>query len=412
MLTNKQIQALPAPTKGFSEHSVNNSSFPGLRVRVTANGVKTFIFRYKVAKKSFVLTIERVGAITLQEACQKATEFKAMLTLGRNPAEEIQEQKRAHRNRISTQDEENPKFGAIWARYIESYASKKKKSWQEDNRAIQRHAIATLAQVRVQSITRRDIAVLLNTLSTQQKFTTANHVRSYLNAFFNWCIRQGVLDANPVALTERARPKSRSRVLSDDEIVTLMTQDVGRSTAMLRMILASAQRPGEVQRMKWCDLRPRKEAGAGLWWFLTDTKNGHNHSVPVSSLMQSILNTVEKTNSPYVFPTLRASTKRKHLGWGEACLGMAALFPYEGRATAHDLRRTAATLISMQGFDRGVQNKVLNHVDNSIAGIYDRYDYAKEKRAALEALADKVRSIAGLNVYPLSNLNTLKTCTF
>ena len=34
--------------------------------------------------------------------------------------------------------------------------------------------------------------------------------------------------------------------------------------------------------------------------------------------------------------------------------------------------------------------KVLNHTDQRVTAIYDRYDYAKEKQAALEALAGKI----------------------
>jgi integrase len=67
--------------------------------------------------------------------------------------------------------------------------------------------------------------------------------------------------------------------------------------------------------------------------------------------------------------------------------------------TPHDLRRSAATGMARLGIDRLVIAKVLNHrsADHAtVTGlIYDRHDYAKEKRAALARWAEHV---AGLEV--------------
>jgi integrase len=52
--------------------------------------------------------------------------------------------------------------------------------------------------------------------------------------------------------------------------------------------------------------------------------------------------------------------------------------------TPHDLRRTAASLMTRAGIPRLHVEKVLNHTIDDVAEIYDRYDYAAEKRQALE----------------------------
>ena len=54
----------------------------------------------------------------------------------------------------------------------------------------------------------------------------------------------------------------------------------------------------------------------------------------------------------------------------------------------HDLRRTAASGIARLGINLPVIEKVLNHSSGSFAGIvavYQRHDFADEKRVALEA---------------------------
>jgi hypothetical protein len=59
----------------------------------------------------------------------------------------------------------------------------------------------------------------------------------------------------------------------------------------------------------------------------------------------------------------------------------------------HDLRRTVASGMARLGVNLPVIEKVLNHVGGSFAGIvgvYQRHEFANEKRAALEKWADHV----------------------
>jgi len=63
----------------------------------------------------------------------------------------------------------------------------------------------------------------------------------------------------------------------------------------------------------------------------------------------------------------------------------------------HDLRRTVATGLQRLGVRLEVTEAVLNHVSGTrggIAGVYQRHDWANEKRAALEAWASHVLAIA------------------
>ena len=53
--------------------------------------------------------------------------------------------------------------------------------------------------------------------------------------------------------------------------------------------------------------------------------------------------------------------------------------------TPHDLRRSAASELAQLGISRLVIEKILNHKDKGIAGVYDRYGYDREKRHALDA---------------------------
>ena len=75
--------------------------------------------------------------------------------------------------------------------------------------------------------------------------------------------------------------------------------------------------------------------------------------------------------------------------------------------TIHDLRRSAATGMARLGSSHFVIARILNHADASVTGIYNRHDYIAEKRAALDAWAKHVATLAnppaadaGANVEP------------
>ena len=62
--------------------------------------------------------------------------------------------------------------------------------------------------------------------------------------------------------------------------------------------------------------------------------------------------------------------------------------------TAHDLRRTAASMMASErcGVRGEVIARILNHtpLGSPVPQIYNRYDYAAEKRAALELWAETI----------------------
>jgi hypothetical protein len=81
----------------------------------------------------------------------------------------------------------------------------------------------------------------------------------------------------------------------------------------------------------------------------------------------------------------------------ESCKDTAArptpLIPWN----VHDLRRTVATGLQRLGVRLEVTEAVLNHISGSrggIAGIYQRHDWATEKRSALETWAAHVLAIS------------------
>ena len=73
---------------------------------------------------------------------------------------------------------------------------------------------------------------------------------------------------------------------------------------------------------------------------------------------------------------------------------LAPLVPWN----VHDLRRTVATGLQRLGVRLEVTEAVLNHISGSrggIAGVYQRHDWAAEKRAALDSWGAHVSAVIG-----------------
>ena len=95
---------------------------------------------------------------------------------------------------------------------------------------------------------------------------------------------------------------------------------------------------------------------------------------------------------------LTTTGKAPSNGYSKGKRRLDALLPQDMPAwRLHDLRRTAATGMARLGIDLPVIEKVLAHSSGSFAGIvgvYQRHDFAAEKRAALEAWGRHVEALA------------------
>ncbi|MBI1254653.1 MAG: hypothetical protein GC196_09960 [Hyphomonas sp.] len=80
--------------------------------------------------------------------------------------------------------------------------------------------------------------------------------------------------------------------------------------------------------------------------------------------------------------------------------------------TAYDLRRTGASMIASErcGVRGEVIVRILNHtpLGSPVAQIYNRYDYAAEKRTALELWADTIIKMVALSEHEVKR--TARCC--
>jgi integrase len=171
-------------------------------------------------------------------------------------------------------------------------------------------------------------------------------------------------------------------VLTDDELIAIWhaTDGPGPFNGIARMLLLTGQRRNEVAGATWVELSD----DLAVWTIpAIRTKNGKTHVVPLPEPAREILR-----NAPRVGGHVFAAGKRPFGAWA------ASKNALDKRAGVtdwrlHDLRRTVATGLQRLGVRLEVTEAVLNHT----SGVYQRHDFANEKRQALEAWAAHVLSV-------------------
>ena len=160
--------------------------------------------------------------------------------------------------------------------------------------------------------------------------------------------------------------------------------------ALIKLLILTGQRRDEVARLLWDEV----DFGAKLWTLPAGrTKNGRPHGVPLVQPVIEILEALPRIGD-FVLTTKGrspASNFAAHKSRLDALLP-ADMPPWR----LHDLRRTAATGMARLSVNLPVVEKILNHSSGSfagVAGIYNRHDFADEKRRALDLWSEHVVSL-------------------
>jgi integrase len=292
-------------------------------------------------------------------------------------------------------------FAQLATLYLDEHARPSKRTWRQDARQLRTFCLPRWQHEPADSVTRADVRELLTATLRTRGGTSANRLRALLSKLFRWAVAQGYLESNPTAdLPKPMREQARERVLTDDEIRAvwrrlqvleargLADRDADETLSptvalWLRLRLLTAQRGSSVTAMRWRDV----DLEARTWDVpAAHMKAGRPHVVPLSPWVCALLEAQRLTCPPdAVFVLAGGRARRCRLGV-EALIGLEDF-------QLKDLRRTAATAMARAGISRFIITRVLGHVDRSITGVYDRFEYLEEKRAALDAWAARVRAI-------------------
>lgn len=376
--TNAWLNSVSIPSLDREEY--RDSDCPGLVLRITPNGIKTFSFPFRLGGRTGRLSIGRYPQITLKNAREIVNQAKSEIVNNIDP----RNKKRADRKALDNT------LQILLNQFIEKYSKKKNKSWRQAEYNLRLYLLRPLGVKPAIQINRADILSIIDDLISQGKLTTANRALAHMKRFFGWLVERGYIDYSPaIHIKPLYKENPRERVLSDNEIKEIwksLDQVSDSYKNCIKFLFYCGQRLSETANLR------RSQIQDNIWHLTSeDTKNKTPSLVPLSEKVQDLIKKTSGDENDYVFSSGRIgdlpingfSKAKKNLD--KHCKVTDWKF--------HDIRRTVATNLSKMGYDRLLIKRILNHVDRDVTAIYDRYQYINEKKDALQQWAEKLDKI-------------------
>ena len=339
MLTDRLICGLKPRLRQFE---VFDSKVPGLTIRISPQGSKSFSVLYRIGGRNRRLTLGRYPIVTLADARKRARQVLNQVWQGLDPATEKIRQRA---------DYEGSLFPAALDEFVETHAKRKTRGARETERLLRREFGKPWAKLQVQQITRRHINDLLDGIVNRGTPSAANHAFAAIRRLLNWAVERGYLVHSPCqGVKAPSKVGSRHRVLSEAELtrIWLAAELIGYPFGRLvQLLLLTAQRRSEVAGMRWSELDLSK-----AYWHLPPGnedrkhKSSHPHTIPLGSRIIEILASLPRVHEELVFPARgKDNPVSGYSKWKQKLDNVSGVRAW----TLHDLRRTAATQMASLG---------------------------------------------------------------
>ena len=368
----------------------------GMYVTVSTAGTVTFRYDYRINSRRETLTIGRYGpgGLSLARAREKCIDAKRAVSEGQSPAQEKQREKRRLSDAKTFQEFTDEWY--VGARMADSTRSMRKS-------ILDRDILPVFKSRLLSEISPDDLRDLCDKVKGRGAPATAIHVRDIIKQIYGFAILHGEKVANPaddVGPSSIATFVARDRALSPSEIRIMLKQleyvaSYPTIKLGLRLILLTLVRKGELIHATWDEI----DFENALWTIpKARMKAGKAHNIYLSQQALDIMIALRTCagGSRYLLPSRYD---------GDKCMSNATLnrvgqivverskakgLPIEN-FTVHDLRRTGSTILNELGFNSDWIEKCLAHEDGrSSRGIYNKAEYAEQRRHMLQEWADMV----------------------
>jgi integrase len=342
--------------------------------------------RYRLGGRSRKYTVGPYPAIDLKTARALAAQALRAVAEGRDPGQE----------KIAARAAQPDTVEAVAKQFVELHCRRanRPRTIEGTQQLLDLHVLPRWRRRLIKDITRRDVLDLLDGLVAGGRPVAANRVLTAVRKLFNWAIERDILAVSPCAGVKPPTPEqSRDRVLSDDELGNVWRaadQLGGPFGALVKLLILTGQRRDEVARMTWSEI----DFEARLWTLPKErSKNGKPHDVALADQAVAVLEALPRIGD-FVLTTDGRSAASNYAVNKKR---LDALLPADMPPWwLHDARRTAASGMARLGINLPVIEKVLNHSSGSfggIVGVYQRHDFADEKRRALECWGARVADL-------------------
>lgn len=374
--TDKQVLAVPPKPKG----DVMVNLGPGVYLRVKPSGARSYVQRLQHGGKDRWRVVGHPGSMSLAEARALAHARKAGGSAEPDSALTCAAAVQLFFRSYIEREWKQTKNAKVYADWLES----------------------ELASLPLRLLGRERIVRVVQDYATRKTAKAGrtggrvaqNRLLAFAKLWLRWCVECGYIGTSPAAavstLVAGGKEKTRERVLSLDEMRAMWALDCPHAP-LLRALLLTGCRIGELQRARVGDLQPDQESEQpdapplSLLIPAEHSKNKKPHRVPLTTaaLVQMDL------NGKPADPLFRGSSGSAFAvqSWVKRWHEREGTEPW----TPHDLRRTFATLLVGLGVRNDTISRCMNHTMQGPTAIYARHDAFDERRKAHEDLARSLK---------------------
>lgn len=382
---------------------------PGLCLRVSDKGRKYWIAHYRLDGKLQKLSLGEWPGLPVDKAREEMRKVRDEAKAGIDPKAARERERAEAKAQAEVEAEALRTFGTVAEEYIKRDLPRLKRG-REIEAVIRNRLLPEWRDKPLVSFRKRDAIRLTDELVDEGHHGAALKLHEVIRRVFSWAAGRDELEASPFAsLRPPVGKEPRQRALSHPEIRILWRVCDGEGFpwgSMLKLLLLTGQRRGEVAGMRWSELDDPENPT--VWTIPAErSKSARQHRVPLSAPARAILASLPRINHPetekpeFVFTTNgRTATS----GFSKTADRIRAAVEKVAKAEGvevgtdfrwHDLRRTMRTELARIGVDERTAEKILNHAGDGLSRVYNVHSYEREKAAALDRWADELLVIVG-----------------
>lgn len=378
----------------------------GFGIRVTPNGIKSWIYRYKITDKTDKITLGHYPAMSLANAKKEFIELSQLRRDGKNPKEIIANQKETQSNTVSM----------LVLSWYEGYIEKERKQPQQIKQLIDADIIPLLGDIELAKLSPAIVTNALDKIVKRGAPIHANKVLAALKQAFSYGVRRGAMAENPAVLLQ-ARDiggieKPRDRYLSINEIRELLLFLNNSKNRMslqtklaIKIILHTGIRSGELRVATWSEI----DFENSLWTIPKEhTKQNETMRVHLTELVKAMFKELKSASQSVFILSARQDEPLSPKALSRAInrIQERVGIPHW---TAHDLRRSFCTQLGETlHVDPVVIEKCLGHKMPKIMATYNRNEMLPQRKEALTRWSEYLESLLQDNVIPITSSNVRK----
>ncbi len=405
-LQDQKIKSAKPPANGRPE--LKDALVPGLMIRITPKGVKSFCLVYKVPGehpdgpsktgkprkgKPHRMTLGTYPLMSLTDARVRARELLVQVDMGIDPRPV---------RALAAREAYSNTVAAVAKRFIAQECKGHIKSWKRVERTLAMHVLPSLGNRPIAEVKRAEINKLLDLLLDKGREGgpmpgAAKDVIKHMHHLFEFAVDRGIIDSNPAHKLKRKILKSNGaahRALDDAELRAIWkaADEIGYPYGpCIQLLILTGRR-----RCEWTDATraeidfDSRTHNLPAWRYKTSI----DHQVPLVGQAWEIVDALPVWNEgDYLFST---NGGVKHINsHGDAKKRIDKLTGKLAKWSFHCFRVTAETRMAALGINPDHFEACLGHVKKGMQKIYNRHDYEAEKRAALTLYEKHLMEVVG-----------------